>query len=84
MNLICQEQIVIGIADSTVACPKRQTSVLNGKYTFLSCFPTKIDEIWNDDGPWEDLCTHKISSSLVGKQLRKVDLPFRTGNSNKE
>ena len=34
----------------TVACPKRQTSVLNGKSTFLSCFPTNLDDIWSDDG----------------------------------
>ena len=62
----------------TVAYPKRQTSVLNGKSTFLHCFPTNVDEIRSEDGPWEDLGTHQILSSLVGKQPRKVDLPFRT------
>ena len=62
----------------TVACPKWQTSVLNGKSTFLSCFPTNVDEIWSNDGPWEDLGPHQILSSFVGKQPRKMDLPFRT------
>ena len=62
----------------TVACPKRQTTVLNGKSIFLCCFPTNVDEIRSDDGPWEDLGTRQILSSLVGKQPRKVDLPFRT------
>ena len=46
--------------------------------TFLCCFPTNVDEIRSDDGPWEDLGTRQILSSLVGKQPRKVDLLFRT------
>ena len=41
--------------------------VLNGKSTFLICFQTNVDEIRSDDYPWEDLGTHQISSSLVGK-----------------
>ena len=63
---------------NTVACPKRQMSVLNGKSTFLGCFPPKIDKIWCvlrfSQGP----SSHRTSSTLVGKQQRKVDLPFRT------
>ena len=42
--------------------------VLNGKSTFLCCFPTNVNEIRSDDGPWEDLDTHQILSRLVGKQ----------------
>ena len=53
--------------------------VLNGKSTLISCFSTNVNEIWRDDGgPREDLCTHKVLTYLVGKQLRKVDLAFRT------
>jgi len=46
--------------------------------TFLCCFPTNVDEIRSDAGPCEDLGTHQFLSSLVGKQPRKLDLPFRT------
>ena len=35
----------------TVTYPKRQIH-------FLSCFVTELNEIWSDDGPGEDLCTH--------------------------
>ena len=69
---------------TTVACPKRQTSVLNGKSTVLSRFPPNLDEIWSDHVPWEDLGTHQILSSLVGKKPRKVDLPFRTAVSDRQ
>ena len=42
----------------TVACTKLQKSVLNGKSTFVGCFPINVDEIQSNDGPWEDLGTH--------------------------
>ena len=70
-SLLCPDLLeiilLVGSAGlTTVACPKRQTSVLNGKSPFLSCFPTKLDDIWSDDGPWEDLYARPILSSLVG------------------
>ena len=43
---------------ATVACLKLQTLVLNGKSTFVSCFPINVDEIRSNDGPCEDLGTH--------------------------
>ena len=36
----------MGSLKTTIACPKRQTSVLNAKSTFLGCFPTKLHKIW--------------------------------------
>ena len=65
---------------TTVACPKWQTSVLKGKFTFLSSLSilTNIDEIRSDDGAWKDLGACQTLSSLVEKQPRKVDLPFMT------
>ena len=38
--------------------PKWQTSFLNGKATFLICFPTNINDVWGIDGLKEDLCTN--------------------------
>ena len=38
---------------TTVQCPKRQMSVLNGKSIFFSCFPTNRYEILSDDRLWE-------------------------------
>ena len=43
---------------ATVACLKLQTSVLNGKSTFVSCFLIIVDGIQSNDGPWKDLGTH--------------------------
>ena len=60
----------------TVACPKRQTSVLNGKSSFLSCFPTNVDEICRDDRSRRDLTPTKFHQ--VWLENSQVDLPFRT------
>ena len=46
---------MISCSTVTVSCPKRQTSIQNGKSTFLSCLLTNVDKIRNDDWPWEDL-----------------------------
>ena len=72
----------IFLSTSTVACPKRQTTVLNGKSTFLGCFPSKLDTILCRQKSSQGLSSLQISPSLFGKELREVDLPFRTGNSN--
>ena len=66
---------------SIVACPKS---------TFLSSFPSNVDEIWSDYVPYKDLCTHKISTRLACLQPSIVDLPqdgrlpLKTGNISKE
>ena len=52
----------------------------NGKSTFLCWFPTNVDEVRGDDGPWEDLGTYQSLLSLVGKQPRKVVI-YRLGRT---
>ena len=75
---VSNERYRYPLSIGTVACPKRQTSVLNSKSTFLGCFPTKLDKIWRVPRSSQGPSSLRISSTLVGKQQRKMDLLFRT------